>query len=45
MWAMLDDSVMLRMRSDIPVGAFLSGGLDSSAVSYLAAKHVKNPIN
>lgn len=42
--ATLDDAVRLRMRSDAPYGAFLSGGVDSSSVVGLMARHSNNPI-
>jgi asparagine synthase (glutamine-hydrolysing) len=42
--ALFDESVDLHLRSDVPVGAYVSGGFDSGIIGALAARRSSGPI-
>jgi asparagine synthase (glutamine-hydrolysing) len=44
LWRKLEEAVRFHLVSDVPVGAFLSGGVDSSAVVSIMARSSRHPV-
>ncbi|WP_138935628.1 asparagine synthase (glutamine-hydrolyzing) [Roseovarius arcticus] len=44
-YELMDKAVQRRLIADVPIGVFLSGGLDSSTLVALMDKHVNTPVH
>lgn len=42
--SLLEDAIRLQLRSDVPVGLFLSSGIDSGTILAIMSKYVPNPV-
>jgi len=41
---LMEESVRMRLMSDVPLGAYISGGIDSGTVTYFMSKLMKEPV-
>lgn len=45
LFSLVEESIQLHLRSDVPIGAYLSGGIDSGIIASLASRNSTEPTN